>query len=404
MAKNTLDSINKLTALFDRHVFSDIIIETEEDSKTTPYDKTRYLDAVSRIFNIIPKNPCAAVRLLEVKDEQEIILLIAFNQEAAKIKNVQRKVFENLKDLLNTALVHGADEKTIAQLLATTLKHSTAYIKLRDTVFSKLDDLENNALKKAIINWASTVKSSNDEAKIYHSYIQVLTVMKTNKVGKDEDFKKEIYKMIIRPFQDVLKVVETLKIYQKISFKAVRNDDNAHAEVAISACDVESDKEDKYSGYIGISKLSCYLCHTLLDKLDVPFRGTHGIFYGHGWSLPNKLIEHQEFIDQHVKELLSNKLKALKEGTELDKLNSKNKGLILSSVSWLQELDSDNVEIQQLFDYFSGIGDTGDLNQENDLSDDEELESQINFTLTDAEGLISLQALKEVVGVLGESE
>jgi len=139
-------------------------------------------------------------------------------------------------------------------------------------------------------------------------------------------------------------------------------------------------------------------------ELGAPFRGTHGIFYGHGWFLPEKFMKHQKFIDKKVKELLFNKLEALKDATEFDNLNSKNKNLILSSVSWLQESDPDNDDLQKLLDHFSEINGTGDLNQENDLSDDEGLEDQIKFILPGEVDQTSLHVLKEDLGILGESE
>ena len=109
---------------------------------------------ISRIFSIVSKNPCTAVKLLKVQDDEEITLLIAFNQSATKIKSIQHKIFKSLVEHLNTALV---DQTTMSQLMVTTLKHSTSYIKLRDTIISKLDDLdgdENEELGKAITKWS----------------------------------------------------------------------------------------------------------------------------------------------------------------------------------------------------------------------------------------------------------
>lgn len=54
--------------------------------------------------------------------------------------------------------------------------------------------------------------------------------------------------------------------------------------------------------YIGISKLSCFLCDEILNYQNIDHRGTHGELYLNGFQIP-------EFLDAILGQLLLDKAK-----------------------------------------------------------------------------------------------
>ena len=192
-----------------------------------------------------------------------------------------------------------------------------------------------------------------------------------------EIFDSKIIGMLIRPYQDVQKIISFSKITGKqfITYEVVENTDRAHAELAAS--NYYFAKYGKNPDYAGISKLSCYLCHEILSEEHEGHRGTHGILYLKDYKLPDKYESSIE-----IKEFLSLKLQSYLNDTVFAKpaehiLNTflLNRGMKLTQ--FLEYYKPDGQQAEPLIELLKSIPTRGDLDQFDDLSSDDGFENQI---------------------------
>ena len=183
--------------------------------------------------------------------------------------------------------------------------------------------------------------------------------------------------MLIRPYQDIQKIISfSNKVGNKsVTYEVADNIEGAHAELAAS--NYYFGKYGEKPGYVGISKLSCYLCDELLTVEDQPHRGGHGILYLKDYKLPNKYdssVPLKEFLSLKLQEHLD---KTLLSKPEEHILNTTLLNKASKITQFLRYYDLYAEGNNKLGELLHSIPPRGDLDQFDDLSSDEELEEQL---------------------------
>lgn len=139
------------------------------------------------------------------------------------------------------------------------------------------------------------------EKEIFSLYNSSKVIIKDYRLLLSEpmSMSKELYECFVRPLQDVTKLLSFMQqrditninyeLISNISDTGLNGIEELHTEVNIAFHYSKTGDilpEDK--PYIGLSKLSCYVCHKVLDILGYSHRGTHGLCFG-GWNMQLKL-------------------------------------------------------------------------------------------------------------------
>ena len=102
----------------------------------------------------------------------------------------------------------------------------------------------------------------------------------------------EIKEQILRPVQDVEKVLYSMKNgYSIAGYKILDNKEGLHAEYNIK---LHFPFVDKANNYIGVTKLCCGFCHQYLLSKGYKHRGTHGVCDGN-WDMLYSSPQFEDF-------------------------------------------------------------------------------------------------------------
>ena len=375
--------------LLENYLLDNIIGSRIDQWKSTPYN-FRYLDTLSRIFDVKPKNPCTSVVPLKDGKKEEYKIAIAFNSNSNQHNITDLK---KVSGLLQQAI---ENKNNIAEFMIEALSKSQCYIYCMGKIQEKLKLYEtveiNNPLIQETLNEIKQLimcvnsKTVNAVSKQYEIALTKLDVLLRTDFKSDNEstqlrkeiFDKKTVEMLIRPYQDIQKIIifsqQTGK--QFITWEVVDNPEGAHAELATSS--FYFIKHGEKPDYVGVSKLSCYLCDQVLTLDNQVHRGTHSILYVKDYKLPSK------YESSVVKEFLTSKLQLhlnhtifANPGEHILNTTLLNKGIgKLTQFLDFYKLYSQQEEgnLTKLLDI---IPSRGDLDQFDDLSSDEGLEGSL---------------------------
>lgn len=251
---------------------SPIFKQREDRTLDYKYSDQRELDAVARC--VAAQEPCTAV----VKHSKSHFL-VAFNHDKgcapislARIRDHSAKqqrikiesdkidqYISTFKELHKTGVPKA--------LLCHVLKYSLGYSILKQVPI-EVQLMANTELAKFHAQ-LEHAKYSRVNAELLTHYGQLLRHMQVLGMKKEFD-------ALIMPFQDVMKLLKCLPCITEIEI--LSNPLMLHAEVnAVCARDKLEHAGKVVEKYIGISKLSCFLCEVIIQ--DHPHRGTHGLLY-----------------------------------------------------------------------------------------------------------------------------
>lgn len=305
------------------------------------YDQ-RYLDAFARILHV--HSDCAAIMKEITADKSTLGLAIAYNPLDKKEKGSNdKKVLEILKleSAINMTISDNHKPTDIKKLIIQALQYSEnyspskifgikidlAFIREYSNFHVKLKAAE-RGIEQKIQN--KILLEEGEEAKHYEGqfvrYLEFIEGIKTlvKRVNHEEsssfvgsslsssssehNIYKEIYKVVIRPINDTLKLINYLKKKNIVEVKIDIMDNKAdtHAETALKILCPEAD-------YVGISKLSCVLCEAFLtsEAVSINHRGESGAFFA-SWGNLEQIEVTEEFKNwlKGVKDKLTEKYKS----------------------------------------------------------------------------------------------
>ena len=290
------------------------------NEKLEDYESLRYLDAWARVLNI--KTPCSAVAQID-----ETIYL-SFNK-------VEQGTNQNTLNIIKKHLDNDNRDFLFPTLLCNTaLAEQTLY----STPLAKKMKLNLETVRGKL--FAGAKKNISGQNIITEQDKTTLLKLQEELFASYNSKDQKLIKVLLRINQDVSKII----FYKKntnIDFQLIDNPKELHAELAVLSW-IKEHKLGKLH-YIGISKLSCYLCTETLDELDISYRGSHGKLYLNKWVFPDKLFSKKD-ADEKFQTLIT-KIDAhrTKHWQEADTLITINKKLSEKLPSEEAELsDSDN--------------------------------------------------------------
>lgn len=377
-----------LQPLLENYLLDTIVGKRTDKWKTFTYE-FRYLDTLARIFDVKLKNPCTSVVPLKGKEGQ-LSIGIAFNTKSTP---------QTVADIKRTAgLLQAAinDETKIPSFMIEAISKSQCYIYCIGKIQEKLKACEKIIITHPVIKGTLdevgklikivNTKTENAVLKQYEIVLISLTeLLKADFTGdetsiklKKDIFDKKTLEMLVRPYQDIQKIVKFFNKIgnNKIVYEIIDNPEGAHAELTASSYYFA--KNGNNPEYVGISKLSCYLCDELLNVENQPHRGGHGILYLKDYKLPNKYessASTKEFLalklQEHLsKTLLSSPGEHILNTTLLNKVSKVTQFLSY----YAQYMEGGSSKLTELF---NNIPPRGDLDQFDDLSSDEGYEEPL---------------------------
>lgn len=379
--------ISNLQPLLENYLLDNIMKPRMDNWKSLPYE-LRYLDTLARVFDVKLKNPCTSVVLLR-GEKKQISIGIAFNtpsnpQTLADIK----KMAELLQAAIN-------DESYVSTFMMEALSKSQCYMHCIGKIQERLKAYEGviiaNPLIQETLDVAGTfvrfinTKVTKEVFKQYVVTLEKLSILLKANFTEDEVsatlradiFDKKTLEMLIRPYQDIQKIISfSNKMGIKlVTYEVVNNVEGAHAELAASS--YYFDKCGESPRYVGISKLSCYLCDELLTIENQPHRGGHGILYLKDYKLPNKYDSSaplKEFLSSKLQEYLNKSLLLKPEEHILNTTLLNKASKIIQFLSYYDPYVEGNTKLSDLL---QTLPPRGDLDQFDDLSSDEGYEEQL---------------------------
>ena len=250
--------------------------DLQDNWRSYEYAKHRYLDALANIFSM--QEPCTAISLFADKH-----FSLSYNSTATAI--TMRKVGE-LKTYINN--------KDKESLLGFYLYYNIDF-RLSLEMFCNKNAVDEN-LKKEVKALCAKLKdpgiksqyNNNNKNQLFPSKNLKEVSEDYMKILKNSEIKKIPQEIILRPFQDVSKILDLNVKIDVISF--LHNKDEVHAELNVSY-------NTKKGDYIGVSKLSCYDCDSKLTNEGYPHRGTYNIWFSDGSEAFN--IDQKKLIDNN---------------------------------------------------------------------------------------------------------
>ena len=257
--------------LMDMDFLSPYIVNRQEHNpQTLDYCSTRYLDAWAKLINI--HKPCSAVVRPNINENK---LYVAFNEtQKSQIK------------VINIINMISANNPSIEEMFAVTFLFNADANK-----FSK----ELKSLPGIIIK---TVKDIDDWKNFFEQNTDQI-----NEISDKENF--------VEVANEIKRNITKLKEHKLLNFQieCIKNNEGFHAEIAAAKFLMESrqalqenydDKQDVNSEYIGVSKLSCFICHETLNLWEFNHRGTHGKLY------MNKYVFYEKLEDDFINKIIQN--------------------------------------------------------------------------------------------------
>lgn len=387
-----LPEFNELTQsiqpLLENYLLDNIIEKRIDQWQKYSYE-FRYLDALARIFDIKPKNPCTSVVSLGGKKE-EYQIAIAFNSDSNQQNTADLK---KVAVLLQQAIV---DKGKVAGFMIEVLSKSQCYMYCIGKIQEKLklydvEKIDHPFIQETLTNITKFIMlvNSKDITALERYEIALITLGKLLKEDFKDDnksiqlvkeiFDKKTVETLIRPYQDIQKIITfSQKIGKElITFETINNPEGAHAELAASSYYFV--KYSKKSDYIGISKLSCFLCDQVLFQEGEGHRGTHGILYAKDYKLPGKyesstptkeslVLKLQSYLDDTI---FAKPEKHILETTLLNKGTGKLTQFLKYYAPYNQQVDD------KLTQLLYSVHSRGDLDQFDDISFDKGFENEI---------------------------
>ena len=280
-----------ISPIIETQMINPILNERRDNSKTA-YDKGRHLDAWARILNIYP--PCNAVY------SENNNLYISFNEDNKFICDTLR-IIEATLEMKNTKFL---------LLIACTFNK-----KLFDAI--KTDDQTNffrEVKGKIVCSQKEPSKSEKEKLTEIHAgnLENFLTTRKKEKLTEIleqniekflimqreifEENNEDLINIFVRMNQDISKL-------NKLNYNDIKkiilleNPNKLHSELVVSI-------EFPNAEYIGIFKLSCYLCDQILNEIKIGHRGTHSVLYLNKFNISEKLVgEKIEFFDNLINKI-----------------------------------------------------------------------------------------------------
>ena len=317
-----------MSPLMDEGMMTSSISE-REDRSNTHYTDGRYLDAWARVLNI--QAPCSAV----VQVNQ--ILYVSFNKVEKSANELALKNIEYGRIISPTVLLF------VSFVFNRNVIDET---KTQDSPYHKF-------FKQSLGKLLEAGKQATPLEAIRHvaeSNIQEFFGIQQD-IFKGDNWK--LISVVLRINQDVIKLSKFH--YRNVEIIALLdNPEKVHGELVVAT-------KLALSGalpYIGISKLSCYLCHEALDYFHQEHRGTHGTLYLNGFNIPS--IFDEEFIASCIEKI---QLHRMRHWEEANQRITDNKHIITQKSSEEADL-SDDEDIDQetlLINQFEGLHTLHDL-------------------------------------------
>lgn len=292
------------------------------------YENTRYLDALASIFHIA--TPCSAVVLYNGSYK------ISYNNDILS-QSDQYQVIFNTKIDTAKSFINDSDAKSLLSFYLVENPDFLQFIKdeLRSIKnnFKNIENIENNinlinafkckisefntSLEREVLNeaklYAKTINNKKNpdlekatqsknkilqqnkeffnDVNIIDDYYEVIKIMQSLHYLTDQEKKLDIFSKLLRPLQDVYKIVSSQIVIPVVEI--LENKYELHAECNI-AKKLDSLLDEEI--YIGISKLCCANCFQYLNTLkNIIFRGTHGVITEE-W--PFNSIDNKKFVDK----------------------------------------------------------------------------------------------------------
>ncbi len=393
MKKHSLPEFSEfaqnIQPLLENYLLDNVMKPRVDQWEKHAYIGFRYLDTLARIFDVKPKNPCTSVVPLKTSTKAAFKIAIAFNSDATQ---------QNISDIKKIAglLQYSIQNKNyLASFIAEVFSKSQCYIHCISKIQEKLklhelDNINNTLIKGTYIEIEKLIRLINnkDSQSILGQYELTLTKLglllkedfnsdpESLKVTQDL-FDKKTIQMLLRPYQDIIKIINFSHEQGKqfIEYELINNTNGAHAELAASSFYFH--KYQTKSKYLGISKLSCYLCDLILSKEDQGHRGTHGILYVKDYKLPSQYEEPtvKEFLVSNLQSYLENTIFSKPEEHILNTtLLNKGKGKL---INFLEYYEKYNPQENRLTNFIDKLPSRDDLDQFHNLSFDKDIENSI---------------------------
>lgn len=257
-----------VSPIIDQDFISSISIKSEKNPNNFSYKDGRYLDAWARLLDI--QKPCSAVSSFRDK------LYISFNTT----EKIQHQKIKIISFAIEDCITNKEPLSMLCAILLFNVKSS-----------------HNNKDYQALIGKAFKIPNIKEWNDFYKTNGMIIVEL----VQKNS---KEIYEDIKRDVDNLYKN-DLLSCQVKI----INNKEKLHAEIAVATylkSEILEKKEDvdlsyKSPIYIGISKLSCYICDKILHSWKVDHRGTHGKLYMNNYVFPKE--SSNEFIQNIIDEI-----------------------------------------------------------------------------------------------------
>lgn len=263
-----------VSPLLDEEVIPSVLCERKEN--LLDYKSIRYLDAWARVLNI--QDPCTAVTQINGT------IYVSYNK-------VEKVANNNALNLIQCSLSDKEAFLCAALLFNRPLINELSHYNtgLAEQLSKKIDQVRGKSLTKKSIIVEDINSIFNLQEQIFVNY---------------DPKNKKLIEVLLGINQDVSKILHYKNI--NVNFQLVENSKGMHAELAVLTWIKESEYWDQWFSqlnYIGISKLSCYLCDEVLKELYIGHRGTFGKLYLNKWVFPDNSL-----YNESQKEKLINKI------------------------------------------------------------------------------------------------
>jgi hypothetical protein len=237
------------------------------------------------------KHPCAAI----CYDQDSKKLYISFNSHSENFINLsqsQKLISVPVYGTLEEYMRYLHDHTKTQNLIGLVISKSHAYPLLSlQPIPNKLKSLDfHSPLKEKFTFKLNSLKSKlkettqNKEYSSANEFFFLYAELLTTWQHSPNEVKSES-KNILQPLFDVVKVQKLFSPH-RLQHTVLDNLEKHHAELAILKYCQENKIDLKNLG-IGISKLTCFMCHKILEHYGIHHIGTHGLLYAES----NKILD-----------------------------------------------------------------------------------------------------------------
>lgn len=306
-AKMVLTKLHQLQDVMRAREFDDRVDLTHHLS----YNNQRELDAFARCMAV--QHPCTAVVKYQERGGNNTTFETFFNHspgEGRYAKFSKDKIAEYGREFLDKL-------PTTVDAVAHVLKYSTLRIldehhtpgALREYSY----DREVSRFKSKYQDFKSKLSGTNDTTDIFSKYTAFLQdfyhLQQTplfHPISKHlradhEPLQRQLiddFEDLFIVLQDVVKLSSTIPAHSIHHVKQMPNLRGLHCEVVAEQRqkELQQDANICVVDYIGISKLSCFLCELVVEP--TPHRGKHGVFYW--YDITAKVLSSKELSEKLV--------------------------------------------------------------------------------------------------------